>query len=122
MRRTVLALSLMLSACASHPLPPGGANTLVVFSPATMAVCTPLGKVQAKGQANDGVDTQINVDENVKQALRNQAHQLGGNTVYISQIYRIGNSGVRMTGIAYQCPTGGGLPRHGADSPLNEGG
>ena len=89
----VLPLTLSLIGCASTRLKPEAAHVVVSDAPAAKG-CRLVGEVEAH--------TKVNVANTSNSALtniiKNDAHELGGNYVQLSQ-----NTNLRMSGQVYNC-------------------
>ena len=97
-----LACSLLLSACASDFIKPvAGAEQVQLATASQVTGCTSLGKVSVNVLAKVGIYTRDMkaVDDNLLQLGRNEAANLGGNTLVKDHMPEYG----KQVFAVYQC-------------------
>lgn len=98
MKRTLILASALLFACVSAS--PEAQKVRVTNNPDVVHGCKYLGNVKAMsgwgGPAGSGIAA-----NNIEETLKERAHKLGANVLYI-----VGNAGSKGSGEAYLCTEG----------------
>ncbi len=85
----VLALTGLVTGCATVALAPGAEKVKITKNPSDVASCKAVGNVKS---LMDGYEA-------INATLQNQTLGLGGNTVFVT-----GPEGQSVAGVAYSCP------------------
>ena len=107
MTRGVVAVALSLSfvivtACVTTSLTPKGNQVRLTSNPDVVRPCKYLGEVKGADRMNGGIAGQGAAEENANRRLRNNAAQMGADTVFIGTS-TTNTSGSVQRGEAYQC-------------------
>lgn len=97
MRKTVVLLALLISACSSA-LTPAGAKVRVTSNSESLAPCKLIGPVVGEDNINPFDDVR---EENAITRMKNAAAAMGANTVLV---VTTASKGTRQHGEAYSCP------------------
>lgn len=103
MMKTCLLLVIMLcSACVNVILSPEGEVVRLTSNPEVVRGCKYIGQVQGTDHWNGGRSGQGAAEENAMREIRNNAAEMGANTVHLLTI-TTGTSGSAVRGEAYKC-------------------
>jgi hypothetical protein len=94
--------SAVLSACVTTSLTPRGEKVRLTSNPDVVRPCKYVGEVTGADRMNGGTAGQGAAEENANRRLRNNAAQIGADTVFIGTS-TTNTSGSVQRGEAYQC-------------------
>ncbi|MFN5746578.1 MAG: DUF4156 domain-containing protein [Methylococcaceae bacterium] len=112
MKKWVLSVvTLLLTACAAHPLNKGAESVELVTTPREVKKCTYLGEVVGSqgNRFTGGFTPNENLMIGARNAIKNEAQKRGGTTVLIQQQHNAqhelagGTANSTLIGKAYKC-------------------
>ncbi len=99
---SLLTILLSLTACSTASLSPGGSKVRLTSNPEVVRNCSYIGQVQGTDHLNGGLLGQGVAEESAMRKIRNQAAEMGANTVHLVT-KSTGFSGSAVRGEAYRC-------------------
>jgi hypothetical protein len=102
MKAHAVIAALMLSGCMYATLKPGAQAVRVTSNPEAVRGCALLGEVRGRDGWNGGMAGQGAAERNADIALRNAAHEMGGNVILLTT-ESVNTSGATKRGEAYRC-------------------
>ena len=107
MKKTLFVAGVMiLSACVTTDLTPGGQKVRITSNPDVVRPCKFIGEVTGADRMNGGTMGQGAAEENANRRLRNNAAAIGADTVFVG-LSTTNTSGSVQRGEAYKCDGAG---------------